>query len=250
MALDRSARSSTMRIMNDWRPGMSNALMTPCIALSTSTSAMVMRCESVSQASSERLHHGQRLRPHQHLAPVDAVDDDARKRRQQKRGNLAGEADRAQQQRRLGQPVDEPRRGHARHPRADQRDALPAEEEPEVAMAQRAPGVRQAGAVLARRRPPMRMLGALASMSCFLDARRCGDRRRYFATVSLTAVFWSTRAPAGGCCAITEPGVDRRFGRGVRGADVGDMHVDEGGRRSLQADARQRGLRGDDRHSA
>ena len=56
--------------------------------------------------------------------------------------NLPGEADRAQQQRRSGEPVDQPDGRDARHPRADERDALPAEEEPEVAMAQRAPCVR------------------------------------------------------------------------------------------------------------
>ena len=51
MALERSPRSSTIFTMNDCRPGISNALITPCIALSASTSAIVMRCESVSHAS-------------------------------------------------------------------------------------------------------------------------------------------------------------------------------------------------------
>jgi len=51
MAFDRSRRSSTICTMNDWRPGMSNALMMPCITLSESTQATVMWCESVSPAS-------------------------------------------------------------------------------------------------------------------------------------------------------------------------------------------------------
>src|SRR6185437_10795240 len=38
------------------------------------------------------LHHGQRLRPHEHLPAVDAVDDDAGDRRQQEGGDLSGEA--------------------------------------------------------------------------------------------------------------------------------------------------------------
>src|ERR1035437_9603092 len=44
-----------------------------------------------------------------------------------------------------GEPVDQPAGGHARHPRADQRDGLAAKEKPEVAMAQRAPCMRDAG---------------------------------------------------------------------------------------------------------
>ena len=56
----------------------------------------------------ERLHHGERLRPHQHFAAVDAIDDDTRKGREQKGGYLAGEADGAEQKRRLGEPVDQP----------------------------------------------------------------------------------------------------------------------------------------------
>ena len=36
MALERSLRSSTMVTMKAWRPGISKALMMPCITLSTS----------------------------------------------------------------------------------------------------------------------------------------------------------------------------------------------------------------------
>ena len=68
----------------------------------------------------QRLRHGQSLRPHQHLAAVNAIDNHARQGRKQKGGNLAGEADGPQQQRRPGQAIDEPRRGHARHPGTDQ----------------------------------------------------------------------------------------------------------------------------------
>ena len=34
MAFPKSWRSSTMYTMNDWRPGMSSALMSPCNTLS------------------------------------------------------------------------------------------------------------------------------------------------------------------------------------------------------------------------
>ena len=50
MALPRSRLSSTMWTMNDWRPGMSNALMRPCMTLRTSSKGMVTWPERVSAA--------------------------------------------------------------------------------------------------------------------------------------------------------------------------------------------------------
>ncbi len=64
MALERSLRSGlgppgepvrwgvTICTMNDWRPGMSKALMRPWKQLRIRISVMLMRCESVSHASS------------------------------------------------------------------------------------------------------------------------------------------------------------------------------------------------------
>ncbi len=85
--------------MNDWRPGMSKALITPWNALSANTSPMVMRCASVSSRQRERLDHRQSLRPYQYFVAIDAIHDDAGEGRQQKRRNLPGKADGAQQQR-------------------------------------------------------------------------------------------------------------------------------------------------------
>ena len=51
MALPRSRLSSTICTMKDWRPGISNALMMPCITLKASNSGMVIRCERVRAAS-------------------------------------------------------------------------------------------------------------------------------------------------------------------------------------------------------
>ena len=116
---------------------------------------MLMRCDSVSQASASDCTMASVCVHHEHFAAVDAVDDHARQWRQQERGNLPGEPDRAQQQRRFGQPVDEPRRGDAGHPRADERNALAAKEEAEIAMPQRAPGVRKACVLRGGRAPPM-----------------------------------------------------------------------------------------------
>ena len=51
MALPRSARSSTICTMKDCRPGMSKALMMPCITLRARIQWMVMWPENVSAAS-------------------------------------------------------------------------------------------------------------------------------------------------------------------------------------------------------
>ena len=51
MAFCRSRLSSTILTMKDCRPGISKALMQPCITLRTSKSGMVMWPESVSAAS-------------------------------------------------------------------------------------------------------------------------------------------------------------------------------------------------------
>ena len=86
-----------------------------------------------------------------------AIDDHPGKRRQQQRRDLPAEADDAEQQLRAGEPVDQPARGDARDPRADQRDALSAEEQAVVAVPQRArqlvvvPAFRRALVVSVRR---------------------------------------------------------------------------------------------------
>jgi hypothetical protein len=119
----------------------------------------------------QRLHHRQRLRPHQNLAAIQAVHPYAGEGCKQKGGNLPRKADRAQQQRRSRQPVDQPTGGDARHPRADQRNALTAKEEPEVAMPQRAPRMRSA-AVDARFRSAEGLGRSCAG--CFVrDAQDC-----------------------------------------------------------------------------
>ena len=72
---------------------------------------------------------------------MKVVDPDAGEGGKDKGGDLAGETDCAQQQSRSREAVDEPGGGDAGHPRADEGDALAAEEETEVAMAESAPGV-------------------------------------------------------------------------------------------------------------
>ena len=65
---------------------------------------------------------------------VPAVGEHARHGGQEETGDLAAKAHQPQQERRVGQPVDEPDHGHLLHPGADQGDALAEEEQPEVAI--------------------------------------------------------------------------------------------------------------------
>ena len=81
------------------------------------------------------------LRPNEKLAAIQAVDPDAGEGGKEESGNLAGETNGAEEHGRSGEPVDKPGGGDAGHPRADEGDALAAEEEAEVAMTERAPGV-------------------------------------------------------------------------------------------------------------
>jgi hypothetical protein len=60
--------------------------------------------------------------------PVPSIHQHAGERRQEKRRNLSPESHDAEEKRGTGQPINEPARGDARDPRADERDALSAEE--------------------------------------------------------------------------------------------------------------------------
>ncbi len=90
-------------------------------------------------------NHGCGLSSNDQAVAVDPIHDSTAEGCQQKNGNLAGETDRAQQQRRFRQAVDEPRLGHALHPRTGEGDELPAEEKLEVTVTQGAQGHRPFG---------------------------------------------------------------------------------------------------------
>ena len=64
----------------------------------------------------------------------------------------------------------------------------------------------------------VRIVGA--TCVCELDAPICKFDTHYFAAVSFTSVVRSTRAPAIGCCAITEPGATGGLG-GASAAPTG-----------------------------
>jgi len=59
-------------------------------------------------------------------------------RSEEQRRDLSREADEAEEQRGVREPVDEPRLRDLLHPGPDQRDELAGEEEPEVAVPERA----------------------------------------------------------------------------------------------------------------
>ena len=70
--------------------------------------------------------------------PIPAVGEHAREWSEKKRRDLPRETGDAEEQRRVGEPVDEPAHGDSLHPGADERDALPREKEAKVARAKRA----------------------------------------------------------------------------------------------------------------
>ncbi len=86
----------------------------------------------------EGLDHRQNLSDDQGAMTVQTIDPDARERPDEQERNLQREAGNTEQERRMREPVDQPGGGDARHPGTDQRDALSAEEEAVVAVAQSA----------------------------------------------------------------------------------------------------------------
>src|SRR5690242_621333 len=83
----------------------------------------------------ERLQHRQRLRDQHGAVTIPTVHPDAGKRGKKERGNLAHEAGQAEQECGTGETVHQPAGRQARHPRADQGDALPCEIQPVVSRA-------------------------------------------------------------------------------------------------------------------
>ena len=82
----------------------------------------------------ERQKHGRGLGRDQDAVAIVAVGDRSADGGQQEDRNLAGKPHKAQQDRRAGEAVDQPRLRHGLHPRADQRNELAAEEQPVVLM--------------------------------------------------------------------------------------------------------------------
>jgi len=85
------------------------------------------------------LHGRQCLSPKQYVPAVQPVDPYARKGSQQESGNLSHKANPPQQKGRSRKPVNQPKGGHAGHPGTDNRNALAAEKQPEVAVPQGTP---------------------------------------------------------------------------------------------------------------
>ena len=138
MALGRSARSSIIVTTNAWRAGVSNALITPWHTWRPSTIGDRDDPGQRQHGQRQRLQHREHLGDDQHPVPVPAVHEDAGDGREEQRRDLAAEPHDAEQQRRAGQPVDEPARRDAGDPGADEREALPGEEQPVVPVPERA----------------------------------------------------------------------------------------------------------------
>ena len=91
----------------------------------------------------EGLNHREDLRDNERPVPVPAIDEYPSERTEEERRDLPHEADCAEQHGRACQPVHQPTRGDASHPCADQRNALPAEEQAEIARPQRTHSIGQ-----------------------------------------------------------------------------------------------------------
>src|SRR5208282_1600782 len=133
------------------------------------------------------LKHGECLGPHQDFAPVDAVDNDPGHGCEKECRYLPGEAYGAQQKRGFGEAVDEPGGRDARHPRADEGDALAAEEETKIAMAQSPPCVREV-ACSARAFLILSLWRHLFFRCVSVPNRRDLPGATYLATVSFTSI--------------------------------------------------------------
>ncbi len=110
-----------------------------------------------------RQNHRRDLRADDHAPAIMTVGHDATDWRHDEHGDLAGEAYRAQQQRRIGHAIDQPRLRNGLHPGADQRDQLAGKEQLEVAMTKCAHRQRQPR--LARRRTGKLLLLLLQNLA-------------------------------------------------------------------------------------
>jgi hypothetical protein len=84
----------------------------------------------------ERENHGKRLRDDDAAMAVVAVSNIAAHPGQKKHGNLTGEPENAEEGGGSSEVIDEPLLGRVLHPRADQRNQLPDDEELKVPVLQ------------------------------------------------------------------------------------------------------------------
>ena len=137
MAFPRSLRSSIISTRNDWRVGISKALMAPRRMLSAIDLPDLYDLGEDEEGEEQGLHQRQGLGDEEHAVPVRAVREDTGHGGQEKGGELPAEGHHAQQEGGIGDPVDEPAEGDPLHPGSDEGDALAVDEEAEVTVAQR-----------------------------------------------------------------------------------------------------------------
>jgi hypothetical protein len=84
----------------------------------------------------QSLNQGKRLGQEEHLVPVPAVGEDAGERGDHEHRQLPRETDDPEHQGGVGQSVNQPSQGDHLEPGPDEREALPADEQPEVPVLQ------------------------------------------------------------------------------------------------------------------
>ena len=124
----------TMSTMNACRAGMSNAFTTPSNAASTKMCQTWIRVCECQRSQHKRQDHGGYLGRDHHAMTVVAVGNGSADGRQQKHGDLRRESDRAEQNGRTCQAVDQPGLRDTLHPGPDEGNELAAEKQPKIAV--------------------------------------------------------------------------------------------------------------------
>ena len=150
IALGRSSRP-TISTTNACRPGMSNELTKPLSAASAITYSTFDDAGPRESREHEGADHQERLRADYQATTIDVIDHHAGEQRDQHDWHEARKRHDPEHQRRVRELQHQPRLRDHLHPGADQRDQLSDEEEPEIAMPQRAEGGQPAApAILCR----------------------------------------------------------------------------------------------------
>ena len=131
IAPGRSSRP-TSSMTNDWRAGISNALIRPLAVARASSHPIVMSSRPREPPERGGLEAKQRLGDLDETQLVGAVDDHARMQRQQQHRERLRRGDEADQERAVRELERHPALGHDLHPGADQRQRLTEPEQAKV----------------------------------------------------------------------------------------------------------------------
>ncbi len=138
IALGRSCRSGTISGRNDWRIGESMAMITPEQRCRHDDVPNLDASEPGERGEGERGDSRGRLHHDEELLAVHPVGPQSAEGREHEHRDLAGEGGHAEQPRRARQAVDQPRHRDLLHPVADDAQRLAVEEQPVIAVVERA----------------------------------------------------------------------------------------------------------------